>query len=404
MKLLATRVDVSPDEVRLVGTVQRDRATATEEVFFAFPAGFRSSLTESADPFLPALLVPCLKGGEDLQFVPPVSPRLLSRLGRIQDILLCWNPDFRRVRVTARPRERQASATASGVAALFSGGVDSFYTLLRSLAGPASDVPRLTHLVFLKGLEQPLEMSRGVAESQQRAQEVAHEAGLTLIAGETNLRSRFSLNYELQYLGAAVAATTLPLSGVVGRLLVPSSNSYAQLVPQGSHPLLDELWSTEQLEILHHGAEATRVDKLSSLVARSPLALRYLRVCLENAGGPANCGRCRKCARTMLALELLGVRSEARTFPEAPRARLLRALRTDYDEYLDELLNLARSLQGEPALARLLGRESRRRRRRRALRLFMENTPYLSLSLPGIDRLRRRLRGRNIGLARGNAS
>ena len=72
-----------------------------------------------------------------------------------------------------------------------------------------------------------------------------------------------------------------------------------------SHPALDPLWSTEAVEVVHDGAETRRVDKVAALAA-SPLALRYLRVCWENRGGAYNCGRCGKCMRTMVDLDLAG--------------------------------------------------------------------------------------------------
>ena len=39
--------------------------------------------------------------------------------------------------------------------------------------------------------------------------------------------------------------------------------TYAHLGPLGSHPLLDPLWSSEDVELVHDGCEATRLDKLA---------------------------------------------------------------------------------------------------------------------------------------------
>jgi hypothetical protein len=63
------------------------------------------------------------------------------------------------------------------------------------------------------------------------------------------------------YHGAALAAVALLFQDRLGKILIPPTYSYADLLPWGSHPLLDPLWSTEQTTIEHEGCEATRVEK-----------------------------------------------------------------------------------------------------------------------------------------------
>jgi hypothetical protein len=395
LKLLDIGLERSATEVRLRGAVER-AAGERVELFFAFPAELTDFVYESADAFVPALLVPSLKTGEDLTIVPPVSKQLLRRLPRIQDVLVSWHAPFRRVAVHARQRDDELRPAGTAVGALFSSGVDSFYTLLKSLRGWPSEIPPITHLVFLRGLETPLHLSRGVDRSQEQVEEIAREVGLGLLIGSSNVRTLFTLNYELYYHGAALVSAALALSGGLRHLLVPSSNAYAQLRPWGTDPLLDPLWSTERLEVVHDGSEARRVDKLERLVARDPLARKYLRVCLENSGGAYNCGRCRKCVRSMIALALLGVLGEFQTFPPelAPDAeRLFRQDIEEVEKHAVELLDLASRTGLRPDVKRLVERVARRRRRRRAIRDILENTPLLDEILPLVDRARKQLRG-----------
>jgi hypothetical protein len=75
--------------------------------------------------------------------------------------------------------------------------------------------------------------------------------------------------------------------------------------------MLDPLWSTEAVELVHDAVESRRVDKVRA-VSGSGAALRVLRVCLANTHR-YKCGRCEKCLRTLVTLRLLGV--EAPTFP-----------------------------------------------------------------------------------------
>lgn len=96
-------------------------------------------------------------------------------------------------------------------------------------------------------------------------------------------------------------------------MVIPSSWPYRRLLPWGSNPLIDALWSNGPLEFLHDGAEASRMDKLR-FVCRMPSAMRHLRVCPDFTRGAYNCGECEKCRRTLLALRLLGVSDSALPF------------------------------------------------------------------------------------------
>jgi hypothetical protein len=74
----------------------------------------------------------------------------------------------------------------------------------------------------------------------------------------------------------------------------------------GSSALVDHLWSTERLEIVHDLAELNRVEK-AEYVAPFEVAQRNLRVCWNNAAGEYNCGLCHKCETMQLILASLGV-------------------------------------------------------------------------------------------------
>jgi hypothetical protein len=399
MKLLRTTIEERPGHVRLIGVVERAGAGEQFDVFFQVPAEFGSFvLRDAADPFVPALLLPSMMAGEDLEIGVPVSARLLRRVARAQDILVSWwRPHFRRIRVLANAAHGPAERAGS-TGALFSGGVDSFYTLLKSLkGGPSRDTRPITHLLFMRGLETPLEKARGVDESERRAEEVARAVGKKLLLCETNLRTHFCpdrgaykpavLDYEHHYNGAALASAALALSSGLGAVLIPSSFSYVEQAAWGSTALLDELWSTERLEVVHDGSECRRSDKLSTLVAYDPLAQKHLRVCIRNAGGPDNCGRCKKCVRTMVALELLGALPQSRTFPATLPPDLAAHLARTEEVWLEELESLALETGRRPDLGRLITRSLRRRRRRRGLALLARN-------IPGLDRVRRLVRRR----------
>jgi hypothetical protein len=393
MKLHEIRVGETASDVRLTGVVERVGSPKSFEVFFEYPVEFKSFLLgDAADPFVPTLLVPSMATGEDLEIDPPISDRLRRKLDRAQDILSTWHPSLRRVGVISRSEPRPREGSGSGVGAFFSGGADSFFTLLEP-RGHRDDEPEISHLLFIKGLETPLEKSKGIEQSQRRAQEVAKATGKTLIPGLTNLRSHFDVDYEHIYHGPALISAALALSEGLKSAILSSSDTYAELIPWGSHPLLDELWSTERMEILHNGGAFSRAEKLRSVVVKSPLAMEYLRVCVRNDGGPYNCGRCKKCVRTMVMLEMLGVLSEARTFPDRLPENYGAALLEDLDQFLGEIRDLGLKTGLRPKLTKQIIGIIRRRRRRRALRTFLENAPILDRILPPLLRYRERLWG-----------
>ena len=98
------------------------------------------------------------------------------------------------------------------------------------------------------------------------------------------------------------------------RIFIGATHSYNMLAAHGSHPMLDPLWSTEQVEIIHDGAEKTRWQKLESLLD-SPIVRRHLHSCWEYRGGEYNCGHCSSCLHIMAFLRLHGVADQFPTYP-----------------------------------------------------------------------------------------
>jgi len=174
-------------------------------------------------------------------------------------------------------------------------------------------------LVFVDGFDL-LDTHRPVFRQADAAlRHVAEATGTTPVVVRPTMRGVVEsivprgILYGAFLLGAAMA-----LGGVLGTIRMAYGASYAQLVPDGQHPLLVPLWSTEGTEVQDVGSEARRSEKILQIVARSPLALQHLRVCFD---GPRramyNCGRCGKCVSTMLALRAAGV-PDPPTFPRGP--------------------------------------------------------------------------------------
>jgi 7-cyano-7-deazaguanine synthase in queuosine biosynthesis len=268
---------------------------------------------------VPLRLVKAVVDGEaaNLGSVPPL---LASNLETIRDIYAAWIPghkiplDFELSSDVAVPEKC--------VSLFFSGGVDSFFSLIKHR-------DEIDNLVLIHGFDIPLAETKTFELALEQAQEAARLFGKRLIVVRTNLHWEESRLYEGapripcgwgMYHGAALAAVAHALTPSHGKIFIASSFSYADLHPWGSHPLLDPLWSTEAVQIVHDGGE-TRTDKLRVLV-QYPEALTRLRVCWENLG-EYNCGLCEKCVRTMLGLRALGV-DHCAAFPDTLTPELVR--------------------------------------------------------------------------------
>ncbi len=252
-------------------------------------------------PFVVALLLWCLRRGETLTMDGPVSPRLLNAIPRSTDILRAFWPDLiTPVDVSAQPHP--PTPTGKGVGSFFTRGVDSWYTAF-TYGRRAYDSGTLTSLIYVPSVDFMYDEEHA-KHAVRATEEAALSIGKNPVVVETNLRfhtERF-LHWG-HYHGAGLASVGLALG--LDEIVLPAARSYRFLVPEGAHPLVDPLWSTERTSVVHHGAEATRWDKIAELRSR-PEILGTLKVCFdENTDG--NCGRCPKCLVTMVMLEAAGV-------------------------------------------------------------------------------------------------
>jgi hypothetical protein len=345
---------------------------AIGEIWYRIP---EVPTTDGTEAFLAAALLPAMALGGELCLPRTASPRLLDALPTIQDIYHAWNSDWHRSELRVRRAAAAPQPEGEGVACFFSGGVDSFYTLLKRRE-------EITHLVFVHGFDIRLEdhaLRRRVSAAIQAVSTVFQKS---LIEVETNVRDFADrwVPWDF-YHGAALASVALLLSHHVRRIYIAASHSYRHLIPNGSHPLLDPLWSTEAVQVLHDGCEATRLDKVAR-IAQSDVALNTLRVCWENPEGAYNCGRCRKCLTTMANLLLVGALQRCATFDRPLNVRALSRMGMSANTpfLLESTLEMAEKT-GHTAVARALRDCLSRRferpfwRAARAVRNFLRRFP-----------------------------
>jgi polysaccharide pyruvyl transferase WcaK-like protein len=275
------------------------------------------------DAALPVAMMPAMRTGGTLTMSEQVSPRVLGMQREFQAIERAWSrnwafgdPPLREVEVIAPTRPVESRPKTGRVAAFFSGGVDSFATVLRE--------PDITDLIFVRGLDilPRLAHQDGLADRvEERLQAAADELGLPLITVDTNLRDlseatgaeRPLARWEAFY-NSALAAVALFLEPLFDRVLISTEFPYEDQIGMGSSWMVDQLWGTENMEIADVGGLQGRVGRIEQ-IAGHPVAQKTLRVCWQNPDGAYNCGRCRKCMLTMASLEAIGRLEEFQTFP-----------------------------------------------------------------------------------------
>jgi len=206
----------------------------------------------------------------------------------------------------------------SRAASFFSGGVDSFFTLLRHSEGP--DWPgriNLNDIICIAGLDIKLHNEKAYRRMFDDNRRVAENLGKELIDIVTNIRDTcwWKSGYGRLAHGPGLAGIGLLLEKRYNKVLIPASHSYDNLSPWGSHVLSDPLLSTKSTKIINDGAGFTRVER-TELVSKSDVAMRSLRVCWASQSDK-NCQSCEKCYRTMITLMLFGSLNRCSTFDES---------------------------------------------------------------------------------------
>lgn len=295
---------------------------------------------------LAATLMPAMRHGGTLAIEEPLSPRVLRTQRDFQGIQRAWSrqwvfddPPLELVEVIAPARAVERRQPTGRVAIFFSGGVDSWSTILGE--------EEATDLIFVRGLDilPVFAHQEGLADRvEERLRAAAEEIGLRFHSVETNVRDLSEprgpgypeIRWE-SYYNSCLASVALFLGPLFDRILISTGLAYFNMSKIGASWMVDRLWGNENLEIADAGGLLGRVARVER-IASHPVVQRSLRVCWHNPDGAYNCGRCRKCLVTMANLEALGELPNFETFPPElgeERLRLLAAQEVQEPLHLD---------------------------------------------------------------------
>ena len=267
----------------------------------------------SGDAAVISLLAEAMRKGQGIECDAPVSGTLLNSLARYMAGVASFFPAMHSVGVRARRSEQpigrcfDVDGRELQVAGL-SNGVDSLH-MVRGLLGSfarGDGRARLVAACFNVGNNGRRTTGRAVHLRRLKGvRAAASDMGLELLAVDTNVDEFHSGRYQDSY-AARLTGAALVFQQAVSKYHIASSNSHEQLGPEGSSPLLDPLLSTEKMQVVHGGSALSRVEKIEA-IAGWPVARKHLHVCVRGDAGTGNCSGCPKCAKTMLAISLLGL-------------------------------------------------------------------------------------------------
>ena len=312
-------------------TIDNKNIEFPPQAWFAVEGDQYDLLSKLGDAFLIGLLPIAMKLGEDIEVSDPISSTVAHGIVSYIDVLCSWWPDlFKPIKVNFTSIVyRKDEKRPQGVGVCFSGGADSFYTLLKHLKEnePVEDF-RITHALMINGFDQIADY-RGDGISQEMFNCFApmlERLGVKPLMITSNIKLFRSCVFEnkeqIFSFGSVLISCVHAFAPVFGRFYISghASWAYEDLFPIGAHPVLDSLLSSDQLQIIHECSKEGRAGKIQNICDNEEVK-NYLRVCFRPykfekvTGKPINCGQCEKCIRTLIVLDILDKRSEITTFP-----------------------------------------------------------------------------------------
>ena len=294
---------------RLVASVAIDGNEA--DVWFEVENKYAQYLcSERADAYLVAVLNYAMRHHHDIVCDAPVGEYLYYQINTcLIDALAKGSPRMYRTVITA-PVDSSSLPCASAVATGISCGIDSLH-VLAECSDDSLPHHKLTHLTFNnvgshgEG-EQALKLFE---ERKKRARAFADEYGYEFVESNSNLMDVVLQNHYLTHTFSSGFAV-LALQKLYAVYYYASSKTLLEFSvidndkkPNSCYEILTlSCFSTDKLRIYSEGANLSRMEKTARVIAYKP-SYDYLNVCLVTS---ENCGRCEKCARTLLSLDALG--------------------------------------------------------------------------------------------------
>lgn len=237
-----------------------------------------------------ALLPMAMQEGFNLHINRPVDPKVIENAELVSQIWEMWVPNiYRSVKVDSEggwlraPRERRA------LVQLFSGGVDSVFSVLQN-RDPQNEGFALT----VCGVDQTDESN--IARLIEKTDPLLEELNCKRLVVRNNAH-REPPALTVQF---TLASALFLLSDLFAEGTLAADATHAEDManfPWGPNHVTDAYLAGSDFSVRTVGSEARRTEKIEK-IASSGLDLESLSFCRRRKAIPENCGLCRKCVRT----------------------------------------------------------------------------------------------------------
>ena len=295
--------------------MRSDKDNRDWQVFFGVPEAFEDMLTSRTDLFLPLAVFFGLLRNEPVDLSEMnVDPYFFRNALAAAKQHQSWHSRLQLFPPEGVVMDDRRRISSEASACFYSGGVDSLFTLFRHTKGNSQNVDAVIdqdldyalHIFHSRGPISPSEIEIELLVLNTGAQ-IRDVVFVPVFSNVMTFDDDWKDAYGLVTHGVCLATVLHALAGRIGRGLIGSSDTYGELIPWGSSPITDHLYSSSDLEVIHDGSTYTRVEK-TKFISQSSEALSLVNVCdrLEVEFGYLNCSECQKCLRTMVTIDLAG--------------------------------------------------------------------------------------------------
>lgn len=298
-----------------------------QEIWFALQEQYAEEFVfpDCCDCFLFGLLYFAMKFGYDIHLKGAVSKLVVHNVNEeVIPLMAAHRPVLHTIHVSADDVKDYPEGKYVGTG--FSGGIDSFYTIVDNLRHSVYPEDVLTHLFFFnvgthdlaRSFEELKHARMKFMKRYERSLPAAREIGLPFIPIDSNVHSFLPDNISAALSPSNASAIHFLRKGIRRYLLSSAGQNYVewfkymkytkwedQIDLAHMEPILCQWLGDRTLKILPYGSNVSRLEKTQELMDYKP-AQHCLNVCNSVDTMEKNCSVCIKCRRTMLDLELLG--------------------------------------------------------------------------------------------------
>jgi hypothetical protein len=321
-------IETREDQTYLISKIKDEVSNIEEDVFFAVPNEYGNYLCdEVADAFVVAMLLPALVSKQDIYINAPISEILFYQIEN--NLTYTLSKVFKKKPIKIIPKSTiTLNFNPTAVATGFSGGIDSFTTVLQHTQD-VTDNLILTNLTLFNVGSYGNDYKKTqvtFAEDIKRAKSISNIFGLPLLTIDSNF-NLFYNNREEKIFNFSPRSTMCLIAGVLSlqkffKYYFISSTGTIEDIKLSKHDqyyyewLVTSFLSNNNSQIIIANSDLNRVEK-TKYIADNKIAKNNLYVCAADIYNEKhytqykkdtspNCSECIKCLRTLITLDLLG--------------------------------------------------------------------------------------------------